>query len=117
MKLLNRTGKPSDKSFSKAIKMKINSGFIEDIVELSKLKEDQKISRNQLIEFFDLIDGLTKDELAEVYASVLYHSNFSSKFENCYEKALGVGFGAVDILFEMKDLGVHLAGGVNKLEE
>ena len=36
--------------------MKINSGFIEGIVELTPLKEGQRISKAQLTELFELID-------------------------------------------------------------
>lgn len=95
--------------------MIINEGFVEDIIHLALLKEKGKISEEQLVELFDLLDGLDRQELGEVYTTILYGSGYSSKLSICYEESQHVGFDAVELLFNLDSMGEDLKKGINKL--
>lgn len=95
--------------------MVINDGFVEDIVFLGGLKDKGTITKEQLVELFDLIDGLDEQEIDEMYSTILYQTAYSSDMSECMKEAQKIGFDAVELLIEKENMGELLQKGVERL--
>ncbi|MDG5499755.1 hypothetical protein [Marinobacter sp. BGYM27] len=96
--------------------MKLSLAGIEQIQAIAKLREHQQLHHDAKVELFDLIDSMDMEELSIFYALIsigLGHSE--NEYGLLIHDAKQKGFGVVEELFELSDLGTALQEGVRKL--
>jgi hypothetical protein len=97
--------------------MKLAQATIEHIQYLAKLREQEKLLPNDKVELFDSIDAMDMEELSGFYAlTFIGLGHNKNEYQLLVLEAKQKGFGVVDELFELSNLGTALQQGVRSID-